>query len=377
MLFNKDELKTYGSGFSGIGGFEFGIESVLPNAECLFYSEIEPFAVKSYNLLLPHHAQKALGDITKIDEKKLPNIDFLVGGFPCQAFSIAGRQLGFLDTRGTLFFELARIAKEKRPKMLLFENVKALITHDDYKTLQVILKTLNEIGYYVQYNVLNSRFYGVPQNRERIFILAVRKDLVEQGQWVIPKRVNKVQIAEKTYEVIKQPTVLDKSYKLSKENEIETFLFEWPEGQEPVDIKTIEDTNNIHYFTLERQKRMLYGNEEFWNELIDTLEEDESVFIKFNKERILRLTDTSNCITARDYKGPSKQEMTGVAKKVNGQILIRPLNEVESYRLQGYSNDQIKLLKDNKVSRTQMIKQAGNAVTINVIAAIMKAIIKD
>src|SRR5699024_3075847 len=159
---------------------------------CVFASEFDKFAQQSYTAL--YCDEHLHGDITKIDEKGVPEHDLLVGGFPCQAFSVAGKRGGFEDARGTLFFEVARIAKEKQPKALLLENVKGLVGHDKGKTLDTIIKTLNDIGYRVDFEVLNSKFFGVPQNRERIFIVDVREDLVDNEAWtnvkgatVVPK----------------------------------------------------------------------------------------------------------------------------------------------------------------------------------------------
>ena len=114
---------------------------------------------------------KNYGDITKIKEDELPDFDLLVGGFPCQSFSIAGKRKGFADTRGTLFFEIARICKAKQPRLLLLENVKGLLSHDNGNTFRTIISTLDELGYDLQWQVLNSKNFGVPQNRERVFIV--------------------------------------------------------------------------------------------------------------------------------------------------------------------------------------------------------------
>src|SRR5690625_2554795 len=182
---------TYTSLFSGIGGFEQALNQF--GGECVFASEIDKFAAQAYETLYGH---KSAGDITKIDAKDVPNHDLLVGGFPCQAFSVAGKRKGFEDTRGTLFFEIARIAKEKQPKALLLENVKGLVNHDKGRTLDVMIETLNEVGYVVDFDVLNSKYFGVPQNRERIFIVAIREDLIEAepfsevsttGNTIVPK----------------------------------------------------------------------------------------------------------------------------------------------------------------------------------------------
>ncbi len=156
----------YFSTFSGIGGFELGIGN---HAECIGYSEIDKPAIKIYEYHFPKH--KNYGNIRDISADALPDFDILCGGFPCQAFSIAGKRGGFDDTRGTLFFELARIAKAKRPRYLFFENVKGLLSHDGGRTFDTIIRTLDELGYGYQWQVLNSKDFGVPQNRERVFII--------------------------------------------------------------------------------------------------------------------------------------------------------------------------------------------------------------
>ena len=156
----------YLSTFSGIGGFELGIKK---KGECIGYSEINKYAIQIYAKHFPNH--KAYGNITNISTDTLPDFDLLCGGFPCQSFSIAGKRGGFDDTRGTLFFELVRIARAKRPRYLFFENVKGLLSHDGGRTFDTIIRTIDELGYDCQWQVLNSKNFGVPQNRERVFII--------------------------------------------------------------------------------------------------------------------------------------------------------------------------------------------------------------
>jgi len=136
---------------------------------CVGFSEIDKYAAETYQKHFKDH--KNYGDITEINEKELPDFDLLVGGFPCQSFSIAGKRGGFSDTRGTMFFELARIIKEKQPRLFVFENVKGLLSHDQGRTFTTIITTLDELGYDCQWQVLNSKNHGVPQNRERVFIV--------------------------------------------------------------------------------------------------------------------------------------------------------------------------------------------------------------
>jgi len=163
----------YFSMFSGIGGFELGIEASNIDAECVGYSEVDKYAISIYEKNFPNH--KGFGDATEIRTEELPEFDLLVGGFPCQAFSVAGHRRGFDDTRGTLFFEIARVLRDKRPKYFLLENVKGLLSHDKGKTFQTILEILSDLGYYVKWEVYNSKEF-VPQNRERIFLEGYLRD---------------------------------------------------------------------------------------------------------------------------------------------------------------------------------------------------------
>ena len=171
--------------FSGIGGFRTAMEN--NGHECIAYSEIDKYAKQSYQAMYDTENEIDLGDITNISQEYLSHFkkdnDMVVGGSPCQAFSIAGKQAGFEDTRGTLFFEYAKVVKETQPKYFLFENVKGMLSHDKGNTIRVVLETFNELGYYIDFNVFNSKYYGVPQNRERIYILGKRKDLVEQPKY--------------------------------------------------------------------------------------------------------------------------------------------------------------------------------------------------
>ena len=159
---------------TGVGGGELAFEASDFDYTMVGYSEIDKYANSIYQNHFPLHEN--FGDLTKINAITLPNFDFLIAGFPCQAFSIAGKLKGFEDARGTIFFDIARILKVKKPKYFLFENVKNLISHDKGNTFQVIVKTLLDLGYNIRWDVLNSKDFGVPQNRERIYIRGVRKE---------------------------------------------------------------------------------------------------------------------------------------------------------------------------------------------------------
>ena len=170
----------YISLFAGIGGFDLALNRL--GHECVYANEWDKYAGIIYNKRFGSIANDKVGgtrtftdidarDIKTVKTEEIPDHDLLVGGFPCQAFSIAGNRRGFDDTRGTLFFEIARILADKKPRLFLLENVKGLLSHDKQNTLHVILKTLDELGYDLQWQVLNSKNFGVPQNRERVFIV--------------------------------------------------------------------------------------------------------------------------------------------------------------------------------------------------------------
>ena len=175
----EDTQGDKGQGFQSTQGQEASTEkrpaskcdNHIPDQRplCVGFSEIDKYAQQIYQAHFPNH--KNYGDITTIIAEDLPDFDLLVGGFPCQSFSIAGKRGGFNDTRGTMFFELARILRAKQPRLFVFENVKGLLSHDGGRTFATIIQTLDELGYDCQWQVLNSKNHGVPQNRERVFII--------------------------------------------------------------------------------------------------------------------------------------------------------------------------------------------------------------
>lgn len=157
--------------FAGIGGIRMAFES--NGAKCVASSEIDKYACKTYE---DNYGEKPLGDITKISSSELPDFDILGAGFPCQPFSIAGLRKGFEDTRGTLFFEVARILKDKKPKAFLLENVEGIVNHNHGKTLDTIETVLRELGYTFNWKVMNACDYGVPQNRKRWYCIGFHKN---------------------------------------------------------------------------------------------------------------------------------------------------------------------------------------------------------
>ena len=178
IIFKMETIKFIDL-FCGIGGFRVAMDeactenNIVP--KCVFSSDIDKYCQDSYENNFGH---RPAGDITQVDVKSIPDHDILFAGFPCQPFSIIGQMKGFDDTRGTLFFHIANILKEKMPKAFILENVKQLVGHNGGQTLKVILKTLSDLGYHVQYAVLNALDYGLPQKRERVLIVGHREPIL-------------------------------------------------------------------------------------------------------------------------------------------------------------------------------------------------------
>lgn len=234
--------------FAGIGGIRKGFEIACQKkgliSECVFTSEIKPHAIE---ILKQNHPSEPIhGDITKISAKDIPDFDFLLAGFPCQAFSSAGKRLGFSDTRGTLFFDVERILREKKPYGFILENVEGLVIHDREnprdkigRTLSIILEHLNELGYKVSWKVLNARDFGVPQERKRIYIVGTMKEY--------PDLTNFKTVTKKLKDVLE--TGLDVKHSPFIDNLLNHY------SVEDLDGKAIKDKrggdNNIHSWDIE------------------------------------------------------------------------------------------------------------------------------
>lgn len=161
--------------FCGIGGFHLAMSAV--GGECVFASEIDKFAKQAYTTL---HGLEPHGDITKIDAEDIPDHDLLTAGVPCQPWSIAGKRGGFDDARGSMWEETARIIREKKPKVFLVENVKGMLSHNKGDSFEEVCEKLSSIGYHLDFSVINSKYFGVPQNRERVFLIGVRSDIIDR-----------------------------------------------------------------------------------------------------------------------------------------------------------------------------------------------------
>lgn len=369
----------YLSTFSGIGGFEIGINKayerfynssnntrelqtkrqLLSEGEsiksedskmyinssksssvvsCVGYSEIDKYAIQIYQSKFPEH--KNYGDITKINAKELPDFDLFVGGFPCQAFSIAGKRGGFDDTRGTLFFDCARILKEKQPRNFILENVKGLLSHDNGRTFKTIINTLTELGYCVEWQVLNAKNFGVPQNRERVFIVGHLGGIPERKVFPITgadrevDEISGVQSVSNPRELSR--TLLARDYKDPK--------------------VVIQQLNNPTH-----SNDRVYGT--------DGLSPTLNTMQGGNRQPFIRNPyNGKQSEIESGTLGTSCGTTTGkTAQLLHKDTRIRRLTPLECERLMGYPDNWTEGLSD-----TQRYKTLGNGIVSNVVAEVVK-----
>lgn len=341
--------------FAGIGGFRFGMESA--GHECVAFCEIDKFARASYKAIHNTEGEIELHDITTVTDDEIRNIghvDAICGGFLCQAFSIAGHRRGFEDTRGTLFFEIARFAAILKPKYLFLENVKGLLNHDKGDTFETILSALDELGYDVEWQVLNSKDFGVPQNRERVFIIGHLRG--QRGRKIFPiggkdekssaerlginilgNTKNPNGTAQGTRDIVHDPegivgTLTATDYKGPKQvaipNEIKKTRVREATKQGYAEASVGDSVNLSHPNSKTRRGRVGEG--------------------------------IANTLVTGDSLGV-----------VTSNFRIRKLTPRECWRLQGFPDWAFDKAQEVN-SNSQLYKQAGNSVTVNVIKEIAR-----
>lgn len=345
---NEKEIKFIDL-FGGIGGFHLGLEranDIIRSAQqknskecnnsknkldnrkffsCIWYCDKDKYAVETYNKNFQTNYEPT--DIRTVSEADVPDFNLLCAGFPCQSFSVAGKRKGFKDTRGTLFFEICRIAQEKKPRMLFLENVKGLLNHDQGRTFEIIITSLSELGYDIEWQVLNSKNFGVPQNRERVFIIGHLRN--QCGQQVFPLR----QIGSKYIQKGTKQKGQESAWALRSRDYKDgtNLILSRPHGFNKGNIKK---EPNIRFSSVQNELVIFDGHHH-----------------QFTKEM--------GTLTGRENR---KDTNWLVGKKINE---IRRLTPVECERLQGFPDNWTE-----GVSDTQRYKQLGNAVTVNVIEAI-------
>ncbi|WP_442905010.1 DNA cytosine methyltransferase [Halobacteriovorax sp. DPLXC-1] len=306
--------------FAGVGGVRLGFEAA--GGECVMTSEVDKKAQATYFCNFGEMHDENFEDVTKINEKQIPNFDVLLGGFPCQAFSVAGERKGFEDTRGTLFFDIERILKAKRPKAFLLENVKGLMNHDKGNTFRVILDTLEKkLKYKVFYKVLNTMEYGnIPQTRERIYIVGFdTKSLGKDIDFDFPEKINLT-------------------------NKISNIL------------ETKQKDESLYYERFDLHKQIDKAITK-----TDTIYQWRRVYVRENKSKA--------CPTLTANMGTGGHNVPLIREKGTGRI--RKLSPRECASFQGFPKD---FYIPNFMANSHLYKQFGNSVSVPVIHRIAEKI---
>ena len=310
--------------FAGIGGFRIALEKNSGN--CVYSSEWDKYAQATYN---HNFGEIPNGDITKVEPLSIPDHDVLCAGFPCQAFSISGKQGGFDDTRGTLFFDIANIVKYKKPKILFLENVRNFIRHDGGRTLGTIKSVLDTLGYNVHTEVLNSSHYGVPQHRQRVYILCFKKEL----------KINNFDYPKPTYDDICLKDIL-------------------------------ENTIHLSEYEIRRKDIVIFGNKKLLSNDLFSGKKLRPIRIgTINKggqgERIY--SPEGHAITLSAHGG-------GIAGKTGAYLInnqVRQLTKRECLRVQGFPES---FSFPDEITRAQAYKMCGNSVSVPVVSKIFKQV---
>ena len=375
--------------FAGIGGFRLALERA--GHECVGFCEIDKFARQTYKANFNTEGEVEWHDITKVTDGQARElrgkVDLITGGFPCQAFSVAGERRGFEDTRGTLFFEIARIAKEVQPRYLLLENVKGLLSHDKGRTFGTILNTLDELGYDCEWQLLNSKNFGVPQNRERVFIIGHSRRFPRREIFPLygasPEAelefIGGIETAERW---------LDDGKNHSRN---------FSQGNRVYDAEGLSATLSalggglgaktglyaVPVLTPDRAEKRQNGRR--------FKEPGEPMFTLTAQDRhgVMKIKKVGN-IYPSGGQGGHLYETSGIAPCVTGHRTnsqgwirepngyeIRRLTPLECFRLQGFPDSHHDNAKAAGVSDSQLYKQAGNAVTVNVVYEIARRFQND
>jgi len=392
---NKKPNFTFIDLFAGIGGFHLAASTL--GGKCVFASEFDENARKTYEANFLKHNKDLFysgnfaGDITKVDEKDIPDFDFLFAGFPCQPFSKGGYRKGFEDTRGSLFFEVARIIKHHNPSYILLENVQNLVTHDSGRTFDTICNTLDELGYAINGSplILSPDNFGIPAIRKRIFIPAIKKELIKKDKFILNlsdsmSLVNK----QGAYNVVDKKPVKKKFYISSYETKV---LKAWNEFYLSIDIKVIgypiwADEFNKKYKIIDipewkvnfiLKNRTLYKrNKKFIDKWLKKYD-----YLKWMKPTQRKMEWQAGVDISNIYGGLIQFRPSGVRVKrpnkfstlvaMNQPQIIgkykRRLTPNETKKLQSFPNDFILHHQDNIA-----LKQLGNSVNVEVVRKIIK-----
>lgn len=408
--------------FAGIGGFRSGLSKFGDFFVPVGFCEIDPYARKAYEAIYDTKGELFFEDARKIVPEELPDIDLICGGFPCQSFSIAGKRGGFEDARGTLFFEIARIARVKRPKYLLLENVPGLLSHDGGRTFATILGTLSELGYDVAWQVLNSADFGVPQSRKRVFLVCclgeectgeilsftdsnpktiIQKVGGRQGDRIYGQEglsctltssaggfagntglysVGQLPIKSFTksgYQIAEPGDSIDLAYPNfnSRRGRVgkqiaHTLTTSSTQGVYCIDMNPEPKITELARCITARQDSGIGNRRGEHSGVLEKAGDGPCAFLNPERETVRQ--------QGRRMKEPEEPMFTLTTQDLHGiaeQDRIRKLMPIECWRLQGFTDEQFLKAQSAGISDARLYKMAGNAVSVSVITA-LGAVIK-
>ena len=371
-FYNPKSTTRVATLFSGIGAIEYTFKRLKLNTEIVFASDIDKFAKESYFNNYDIDESRWYDDVHDIKGKKYKGkIDLLVGGSPCQSFSMVGKRKGLKDTRGTLFYEFARIVKESQPKVFIFENVKGLINHDKGNTFETIKATFDELGYKYFYQVLNAKNYGMPQHRERIFVIGFKDNSIE---FEFPEPID---LEYKMQDFLEDYTdskyyLKEKGVKFVTSSKNRQKRYTQINGEIALCQKANQQFNWHGDFIFENAI-----NQEFDEFFFDVNQVEEKYYLSEKVRKYVLASGTKNFKTSiktdLEVARPLLQSMhkmhrAGVDNYVtHDKGRIRKLTPKECLRLMGFRDDFKQIVSD-----TQMYRQAGNSIVVDVLIAILK-----
>ena len=345
--------------FAGVGGFRTGLTNVGDFFVPVGWCEIDKHAQKAYRALYETEGEYFCDDATQIKPEDLPEIDLICAGFPCQPFSVSGRRLGFADTRGTLFHEIVRVAEARRPAYLLLENVPGLLNHEDGKTFGTILAAIHELGYSLEWCVLNSANFGVPQQRRRVYLVGYLDSRLS-GK-IFP-------LSQSDGTALRQVIPGGQGQRVYSPEGASTCLTSQGGGWGAKTGLYFVDMNANPVVTHEARcitARYLAGISNRRGEHSGVLMSDARAVLTPERENVRQ--------QGRRMKEPGEPMFTLTAQDKHGVVCgdwVRRLMPLECFRLQGFADEQFQTLVNAGIPEAQLYKMAGNSVTTNVVTAV-------
>ncbi len=371
---HSENTVRIGTVFSGIGAIEYAFKRLNIKHEIVFAGDVDAKCKESYFANYKISEEDWFNDVREFDASKYKGkVDFVVGGAPCQAFSMVGKRLGFEDARGTLFYEFARVIKETDPKIFLFENVKGLINHDNGRTWHVIHDIFEELGYDVHFRVLNSKDYGIPQNRERLYCLGFKKKTDFRFPKPIPLEYQMYDFLEDYIDT--KYFLKEKGIKFVTSHKNHEKSYTQVNGEVALCQKRNQQFNWHGDFVYHPVNENDEPNEKFDEFIFDVKDVEEKYYLSDKVAKYVLSSGTKGFKTSTETDLPiarpllqsmHKMHRAGVDNYVTHKGRIRKLTPRECLRLMGFKDD-FKIV----VSDTSMYKEAGNSIVVDVLIAIL------